>query len=147
MELDFDKYKSQQFCDNQRCSHDGQVGAGNIKIKSQKHHQVYCNQCKNSWVITKDTFFYDLKTPIKEVVAVLMLLAEGMGVNAVCRVQGVTADSLGHWLSKAAEPVNEIRVYLEQNMHLEQCQIDEFWSFILKKSQNSRRAKALGRPR
>ena len=73
------------------------------------------------------------------VVEVLMLLAEGMGVNAVCRVKGVTADSMRSWLTKASDHVEEIRVYLQEEMHLTQCQIDEFWSFILKKSQLERR--------
>ena len=137
MELDFEKYKRQQFCDHEQCSYYGQVGAGNIKTKSRKHQQVYCNQCKNSWVITKDTFFYHLKTPIKEIVEALALLSEGMGVNAVCRVKGITADALGDWLIKAAEHVNELTIYLQKEMHLTQCQMDEFWSFILKKSQPS----------
>ena len=73
------------------------------------------------------------------VVEVLMLLAEGMGVNAVCRVKGVTADSMRSWLTKASDHVEEISVYLQTDMHLTQCQIDEFWSFILKKSQLERR--------
>lgn len=145
MELDFEKYKSQQFCDNQQCSDYGQRGAGNIKTKSRKHHQVYCNQCQNSWVITKDSFFYQLKTPVKEVIAVLMLLSEGLGVNALCRVKGITADAIGPWLIKAAKHVNEITIYLERDRHLEQGPIDEFWSFILKKSPNSSRTKAVGR--
>ena len=68
------------------------------------------------------------------VVEVLMLLAEGMEVNAVCRVKGVTADSMRSWLTKASDHVEEIRVYLQAEMHLTQCQIDEFWSFILKKA-------------
>ena len=29
--------------------------------------------------------------------------------------------------------VNEFTAYLQQEMHLEQVQIDEFWSFIRKK--------------
>ena len=104
MDLDFAKYKSHQFCDNKECSRRGQVEAGNIKTNSRKHHQVYCNGCKQNWVITRDSFFYHLKTPVKEVIEALMLLSEGMGVNAVCRVKGVTADSLASWLLKAAPP-------------------------------------------
>ena len=135
MELDFEKYKAQQFCDNQECSVFGKVGAGNIRTQSCKNQQVYCNQCDNTWVITKGTFFYHLKTPVKVVIEVLMLLAEGVGVNAICRVKGVTADSIRSWLSKVSDHVEEISVYLQAEMSLTQCQIDEFWSFILKKNQ------------
>ena len=63
-----------------------------------------------------------------------MLLAEGMGVNAVCRVKGVTADSIAIWLMKPSDHVHEISTHLKGEMHLTQCQIDEFWSFVLKKA-------------
>ena len=45
----------------------------------------------------------------------------------------VTADSVLDWIIKVAGHVDEVNVYLKQDMDLTQCQIDEFWSFILKK--------------
>ena len=68
----------------------------------------------------------------------LKLLSEGMGVPAVCRSTGVTADSIRSWTLRAAQHVNELSAYLQQDMHLTQCQIDEFWSFIYKKKGNLR---------
>jgi len=133
MRLDFDKYKKWQFCDNKKCECYGKVDAGNIKINSRKYGQVYCNKCKNTWVITKDTFFYRLKKPLDIVLKTLKLLSEGMGLRAVCRSMNVTADSALVWIVKAADHVNELSAYLQGEMHLTQCQIDEFWSFILKK--------------
>ena len=65
---------------------------------------------------------------------VLRLLAEGRGLRAVCRTKGVTPDAVGAWLLKASKHVKEVTVYLEKDMHLTQGQIDEFWSYILKKS-------------
>ena len=59
MELDFDKYKAQQCCDNPACQYDGKTGEDNIRTHSRQHQQVYCNACKNIWVITKGTFFYN----------------------------------------------------------------------------------------
>jgi transposase-like protein len=148
MELDFDKYKSHQFCNNQACQYYGKRGEGNIKTHSRQHRQVYCKDCKNIWVITKGTFFYHLKAPIALVLEVLRLLSEGMGLRAVCRTKEVTADAVGDWMLKAADHVKEVSVYLEKEMHLTQCQIDEFWSYILKKSPAKRRrerARGLGR--
>jgi len=133
MQLDFDKYKEWQFCDNQSCECYGKIGAGNIKINSRAHRQIYCNRCGNIWVITKDTFFYGLKKPIDIVLKTLKLLSEGMGLRAVCRSMNVTADSVLDWVIKSADHVNEVGAYLKDEMHLTQCQIDEFWSFIFKK--------------
>jgi hypothetical protein len=63
----------------------------------------------------------------------LGLLASGMGVNAVVRETGTTADSLRSWTVLASEQVEAFSVYMQQNMSLSQVQIDEFWSFIRKK--------------
>jgi transposase-like protein len=110
------------------------TGEDNIRTHSRQHQQVYCNSCKNIWVITKGTFFYNLKAPVSLVLEVLRPLSEGMGLRAVCRTKEVTPDAVGSWLLKAAKHVHEVTIYLERAMHLTQCQIDEFWSYILKKS-------------
>src|SRR5882724_2023208 len=126
MELDFDKYKAQQCCDNPACQYNGKMGEDNIRTHSRQHQQVYCNACNNIWVITKGTFLYNLKAPVALVLEVLRLLSEGMGLRAVCRTKGVTPDAVGAWLIKAAEHMHEVTVYLERAMHLTQCQIDDF---------------------
>jgi hypothetical protein len=84
-------------------------------------------------VITKGTFFYNLKAPVSLVLEVLKLLSEGMGIRGVSRSKGVTTDAISAWVLKASKHINEVTVYLERDMHLTQCQIDEFWSYILKK--------------
>ena len=122
MELDFEKYKSQRFCGNSECSSFGKIGVGNIRTQSCKNQQVYCNQCDTRWVLTKGTFFYHLKTPVRVVVEVLILLAEGMGVNAVCRVKGVTADSMRTWLTKVSDHVEEISIHSRKETRLTQSE-------------------------
>ena len=37
------------------------------------------------------------------------------------------------WIIKASKHTNEFTQYMQQEMHLDQVQIDEFWSFIRKK--------------
>lgn len=138
VDLDFDKYKDYQFCTNKKCGSFEKQGS-NIGIKSRKNRQVYCKTCKSSWVITKDTFFYHLKTPVKEVLEVLKLLSEGMGVNAIQRTKGISPETMQDWIIKASNHVNEVSSYLKKEMNLTQCQIDEFWSFIRKKNQRSQK--------
>jgi len=67
-----------------------------------------------------------MKTPVSVVVEVLHLLSEGSGVNSVCRLKRVTADSMRVWLSKASDHGQELSAYLQTNLHLTQCQMDEF---------------------
>lgn len=130
---EFDLLKSSQYCDNESCECYNKVEAGNIKINSRSKGQVYCNRCSNRWVLTKGTMFFGLRTPIEKVVKVLLCLTRGMGVNNTCRQEEVTADSILVWIEKAAQHANAFTVYMQQEMHLEQVQIDEFWSFIRKK--------------
>src|SRR6478736_1768757 len=42
MELDFDQYKAQQFCDNPACQYYSKTGEDNIRTHSRQHQQVYC---------------------------------------------------------------------------------------------------------
>jgi transposase-like protein len=139
MDLDFDKYKAQQFCDNLDCPYHGKTGANNIRTHSHLHHQVDCHACKQIWVMTKGTFFYSLKAPVSLILEVLKLWSEGMGLRAVCRSKRVTPAAVSAWVQKAAQHVREVTVYLERDRHLTQCQIDAFWSYILKKSEPERR--------
>ena len=97
------------------------------------------NACKQIWVLTTGTFFYSLQAPVSLILAVLKLLSEGVGLRAVCRSKRVTPEAVSAWVQKAAKHVREVTVYLERDMHLTQWQIDEFGSYILKKSAPERR--------
>jgi hypothetical protein len=132
---EFENFRTHQYCDNRLCSYYGQTGQGNLKIRCLSKGRIYCNKCKVAFQVRKGTMFFGLRTDMDKIARVLGLLASGMGVNAVCRENDVTADSLRDWIVLAARHVNEFSAYLERDMHLEQVQIDEFWSFIRKKTE------------
>lgn len=142
--LEFNNLKLTQYCDNECCTTYNQVGLDNIKTQSRAKGQVYCNRCQNRWVLTKGTMLFGLRTPINKVVQVLLLLVRGMGLRNTCRQESVTADSVLFWLEKAATHVNDFTNYLQKDMHLEQVQIDEFWSFVLKKEKYYSRRESTG---
>ena len=73
--------------------------------------------------------------------SVLKDLSEGKGQRAIQRTTGVSLETQKRWLLRAADHVAQISVYLEQDMHLERVQIDEFWSFILKKREYYQRGR------
>jgi transposase-like protein len=130
---DFELLKRSQYCDNPSCECFDQVDADNIRTQSRAKSQVYCKCCGNIWVVTKGTMYFGLKTPIEKVAQSLCMYARGMGLRNTCRIQGITADSLLDWLEKAGNHVKELSEYLQSEMDLDQVQIDEFWSFVLKK--------------
>ena len=132
---DFELLKSFQYCDDPSCSHYQKVGAGNIATYYRRQRQLYCKgSCPGRpFVATKGTIFYGLKTPLDKIVAVLQTLAQSMGLRNTCRSHGVTADAALKWVVKAGDHVDELTAYMSRNLHLDQVQIDEFWSFVLKK--------------
>ena len=131
---DFNLFYSQQYCDNPNCSCYGIIGGTNLRIKTRKNGQLYCNACDYApFSVRRGTMFFGLRTPMPKIIKVLSLLTSGMGVNAICREESVTADSLSNWIVLAANQVDNFTKYMQHDMHLEQVQIDEFWSFIRKK--------------
>ena len=131
--IDFDKFKELQYFNNELCKYHNKIGHGNVCILSRKNNQVYCNGCKHRWVLTKDTFFYDLRSDKSLIIRVLKDLSEGKGQRAIQRTDGVGLTTQKRWLLRAAEHVLPISDHLEKEMHLTRVQIDEFWAFILKK--------------
>ena len=132
-QTNFELLKERQYCDNPLCEYYNQVCSDNIRTQSRPKSQVYCKSCHNIWVVTKGTVYFSMKTPIEKVAASLGMYARGMGLRHTCREQGISTDSLLAWLEKAGKHVEELSEYLQREMDLDQVQIDEFWSFILKK--------------
>jgi len=63
-------------------------------------------------------------------------LAEGVGVRATARIQGIDKKTALLVLSKAAEHVEKLGRALLVNLVVLECQLDEMWSFVYKKEQN-----------
>jgi transposase-like protein len=129
----FEKYKALQYCTNTSCKYLNQIGSGNICTACKQRGQVYCNGCSSRWVITKDTFFFGLRSNQSLIISVLKDLSEGMGRRAVERTSGVCMATQNRWILRAAEHIEVISAYLEKDIHLDRVQIDEFWSYIFKK--------------
>jgi hypothetical protein len=131
---DFDELKSHQYCDNEGCSHYEVVGGGNLRIKTRKNRQIYCNSCKSApFSVRRGTMLYGLRTDIRVVIDCLLRLSGGTGSNELSRQTGITTDSLRKWTVLASIQMEQFSAYMQSNMHLEQVQIDEFWSYVKKK--------------
>jgi hypothetical protein len=61
---------------------------------------------------------------------VIAYLAEGNGIRATARIKGV---DMAEWLDTASQHVEAISRYLMVNLHFEEAQLDEFWSFVQKR--------------
>jgi hypothetical protein len=131
---DFDKLKSHQYCDKENCEKYEVVGGDNLRIKTRKNGQIYCNSCKSApFSVRRGTMLYCLHTDINIVIDCLLRLSGGVGSNELSRQTGITTDSLRNWTVLASLQMEQFSSYMQANMHLEQVQIDEFWSYVKKK--------------
>jgi transposase-like protein len=63
----------------------------------------YCPECKGYFSETHNTPLVNLKTPLSRIIEILQALNEGLGVNAVCRVFGVSKSSLYRWQHRLSD--------------------------------------------
>jgi transposase-like protein len=81
---------------------------------------------------------FNLKASEETFYDVIACLAEGNGIRATGRIKKVDKDTVATWLDKASWHVEAVSRYLMVNLHFEEVQLDEFWSFVKKKKHTAR---------
>ena len=71
-------------------------------------------------------------------------LAEGIGVSTIARIQKVDKKTVLHVLARAGDHAAKIDHALLRDLVVSECQLDEMWSFILKKEKNLNAIEKLG---
>lgn len=133
------------FCPNESCPDYGQLQSDqakkNIKKngKTKKGRQRYlCKTCGQSFTETKGTIFYRRRTPEKEIIETLALLAEGVRVSSLSRVKGHKEDTILEWLRDAAQHAKAVEEVLLAEYQLERGQLDALWSYVGNKGEKKR---------
>jgi len=129
---------SHYFCINEHCSHYGLKNSGNL-IKSGtygklKHQLLQCKICKKRFSENHNTVFFGSKYSPQTIRMIIVCLAEGNGIRATSRILNLSKDSVNKVALKAGKHCDLVLENLLSSLHLEQCQMDELWSFIKKKS-------------
>lgn len=123
-------------CPNKKCAFYRQKDKGNVRYKTKRRGIYYCNQCRATWTFTKDSFFYNLKTPPKIVIRALLSLARGFGIREVARKERVTTDSIFFWLRRAIKYKNEItQLVIEEIGVGVNGEVDKLWEIVNQKQQ------------
>ena len=124
------------FCPNENCPDYGKIQSDqqdNIKKagktkKGRQRHQ--CKTCGQTFTETKGTIFYRRRTPEKEIIETLALMAEGVRISSLARVKGYKEDTILDWLRAAAEHAEAIEEVLLAEYQLDQGQLDALWSYV-----------------
>lgn len=85
---------------------------------TKKLHQ--CVDCQQVFSETKNTFLERLKKPISIIINVLNARSAGIGFNAVCRVFGISKNTLLEWESRFADLKTPLMIYALMHTFLTQ---------------------------
>lgn len=141
------------FCPEEDCRDYGKLQEKQSKRNIKKHGQTkngtqryQCLTCGKSFTATKGTIFYRRRTPMGEILEVLVFLAEGVRISTLARVKGHKEDTILEWLKEAAEHVGQIETLLLANYQLERGQLDAMWSYVGNKGEKkiTRKQKRVG---
>ena len=128
-----------QPCPNPACSHYRLMNRGNVKsiasytTQSGKRRVFQCKLCGEQFSETRDTVFFDLRTAEERVIIVLKLLLCKVELTSISFAMGVTEETILEWLRRAAEKAEEINHHLLREVKVTQIELDELWSFVLRK--------------
>lgn len=75
---------------------------------------------------------------VTERAKVLTVLVEGMGINAACRVTGVSKTAVLKLLADVGEACAAYQDRVMRNLKCKRLQCDEIWAFVAKKEKNVR---------
>jgi transposase-like protein/IS1 family transposase len=115
------------------------INRGNVSAistyltQSGKRRIFLCNACKATFSETRDTVFFDLRTPEEKVMMALKMLLVKVALSDIGFVLGVTEATVLEWLRRAAQKAHEIHAHLLRDLPVTQVQLDERWSFIRRK--------------
>ncbi|GHO64198.1 hypothetical protein KSC_030900 [Ktedonobacter sp. SOSP1-52] len=108
-----------------------------IRNGSSKGRQRYqCRGCGRFFGETEGTPMYGLHTPVAEVAQALLVVMRRGSLRAAEEITGHKYETIGQWLRRAGEHAEALTAILTQDLHLTTVEIDEFWSFVRKKTES-----------
>lgn len=121
-------------CINAECEYHNKIGSMIRMGNSGKNEYYQCRRCKKGYSSTYGTIFYKKKTDPEEMVKVLKSLAEGNTIRGAGRIFKHDKNAIINWLIAAGKHCDEFEKQAIDKFNFNQVQIDELWTFILKKT-------------
>ena len=124
---------------NYECKYYGKPFEKGYLVKngtSYGQKQFLCGGCGRSISVRHGTAYYNLDTKEAIFEIAVRALAEGNSVRSAARIVEVDKDTICNWLDRAAQHSRLVMLYLWQNLHITECQLDELWSFVHTKQRN-----------
>jgi transposase-like protein len=135
--LDIKEY----FCPHPSCKCYGLRGSDNLvksgtytrKSSGEKKQMLKCNVCGIRFSETQSTIFAGCHYSDKTINSIIVCTAEGNGIRATSRILGLSKDRVNQIVLLAGTYADMMLSNLLRSLHLNECQMDELWSFVHKK--------------
>jgi IS1 family transposase/transposase-like protein len=133
------------YCPNRNCRHYGKPFKTGQLIKdgsSRGHPRALCRACGRHVVLSYGTAYCGLDAEPAVFELAVRALAEGTSLRATARIVLTDKDTVCAWLDRAARQCRRVMLYLWHDLHVQECQLDELWSFVHTKQANLPGAKS-----
>ena len=133
------------FCPNESCecygdmAHAQIIRFGQTKKGTQRFR---CQVCGGTFSETTGTLFHKKRTPRRDILEVLALLAEGVRISSLSRAKGFKEDTILGWLREAAQHAEQLEAILMADYQVSQAQIDGLWAYVGHKGEKGAMMKA-----
>lgn len=124
------------YCRSRRCSLFGKTGSSaQLKLHDWQRGgpRFRCQVCGGVVSASTGTAYAGVRTDLEAYRRGAKALAEGVSIRATGRLVEVDKDTVNHWLPILGRHSQAMMNYFFRNLHLEECQLDELWTFIYKK--------------
>ncbi len=128
-----------QTCPNINCNEYRKNSQENIcsvatyLTRSGKRRIFRCKTCERMFSETRDTVFFDLKTPEDKVIMALKMILVKVELSGISFVLDVKEETVLEWLTRAYNKAKEINEVLMKELSVTEVQLDEMWSYVLRK--------------
>ena len=103
--------------------------------RTRGYHGLTCGRDFSS---RHASIFSGFHTDEETIYGLLKALAEGKGRRACARIFDIDTKTVALILDTAARQCKPLSEQLIKNYHMDQCQLDELWSFVKKRKRISR---------
>ena len=128
---------SQYFCPNQECRYYGVREKGNITTSARygKHHTqlLRCKTCNQRFSENRNTVFMYSNYSKETIRRIVLAIAECNSIRGTARLLELDKDAVNRVVLKAGEHCRVILVNLIHDLCVNECQLDELWTFIKKR--------------
>lgn len=128
-----------------RCPNGCRTAEDDVKLVRRygpHHTPLYrCVPCGREFSVRHGSIFAGFHTDDQTIYRVLKALSEGNGIRACARIFDIDKNTVVRILERAARHCQQVSAYLIKNYHMEECQLDELWSFVKKRKRICQRLK------